>query len=232
MIKPRVIIESPLNGDIERNLKYARRCMKDSLSRGEAPFASHVLYCHEELLDDHDPAQRVDGMEAGFAWGEAADFVAVYTDLGLSPGMKTGIKRAEGRGKKIVYRSLTVRMDRPYCPRCGGDSHRHGKADGDRARYICKDCSRTFIDVAVIAKCECGRANNHRGVCTERATARQRQIARNRAYLARKPRSVDRAQALPPSLPFRTGCIHGLGSGTCAVCRRKNDPGFEGRERI
>jgi len=40
----RVIIESPYAGDIEVNLKYAKLCILDSLKRGEAPLASHLLY--------------------------------------------------------------------------------------------------------------------------------------------------------------------------------------------
>ena len=39
-----VIIESPYAGDIEANVVSARACVRDSLSRGEAPIASHLLY--------------------------------------------------------------------------------------------------------------------------------------------------------------------------------------------
>lgn len=39
----RVIIESPYHGNVERNLRYLRACLRDSLLRGEAPFASHGL---------------------------------------------------------------------------------------------------------------------------------------------------------------------------------------------
>ena len=39
-----VILESPYAGDVAANVKYARRCVRDSLSRGEAPIASHLLY--------------------------------------------------------------------------------------------------------------------------------------------------------------------------------------------
>ena len=50
-----VIVESPYAGDIETNVKYARRCVKDSLMRGEAPIASHLLYTQEGILDDTTP---------------------------------------------------------------------------------------------------------------------------------------------------------------------------------
>jgi hypothetical protein len=39
-----VIIESPYAGNVELNVSYARRAVKDSLGRGESPIASHLLY--------------------------------------------------------------------------------------------------------------------------------------------------------------------------------------------
>ena len=50
-----VYLESPYAGDVEKNIKYARLCMKDSLDRGEYPFASHLLYTQENILNDNDP---------------------------------------------------------------------------------------------------------------------------------------------------------------------------------
>lgn len=82
----RVIIESPYAGDIERNTEYARRCLKDSLDRGEAPFASHLLY--PQVLDENDPEQRKQGIQAGYSWMYAADYVVFYTDYGMSGGME------------------------------------------------------------------------------------------------------------------------------------------------
>lgn len=83
-----VIIESPYAGDIERNVPYARACMADSLARGEAPFASHLLYTQPGILDDNDLTQRERGIDAGWKWGlAAADVVAFYIDLGMSTGM-------------------------------------------------------------------------------------------------------------------------------------------------
>lgn len=99
-----VIIESPYSGDVEKNTKYARECMLDSLRRGEAPYASHLLYT--QVLDDLIPTERTLGMEAGFAWGKVAHKVAVYTDLGISKGMEWGIKQATKSKKTIEYRKL------------------------------------------------------------------------------------------------------------------------------
>lgn len=75
----------------QRNLRYLDACVRDSLRRGEAPFASHGFY--PRVLDDWDPEQRRLGTEAGFVWGEVAELAAVYADLGLSRGMKEGLGR-------------------------------------------------------------------------------------------------------------------------------------------
>jgi hypothetical protein len=83
----RVIIESPYAGDTERNIEYARMCIKDSLSRGESPIASHLLYTQDGILDDDIPEERQLGIDAGLAWKEVADKHVFYIDYGMSAGM-------------------------------------------------------------------------------------------------------------------------------------------------
>lgn len=53
-----VIIESPYAGDVERNIEYARRRVRDSPARGEAPIASHLLYTQPGIPDDNVPSER------------------------------------------------------------------------------------------------------------------------------------------------------------------------------
>lgn len=101
-----VIVETPYAGDIERNVAYARACLRDCLSRGEAPFASHLLYTQPGILDDALPHERELGINAGLIWGEAAELTAVYTDLGISSGMRYGIERAAKAGRPVEYRTL------------------------------------------------------------------------------------------------------------------------------
>ncbi len=96
-----VIIESPYAGDVERNVAYARECMADSLSRGEYPFASHLLYTQPGVLDDTKPEERVLGIDAGLAWGACAQKTAVYMDLGMSKGMQYGLDNARLAGRQI-----------------------------------------------------------------------------------------------------------------------------------
>jgi len=100
----RVVIESPHAGDVARNTAYLLLAMRDSLNRGEAPFASHYLYT--SVLDDTTPDERDTGIAAGLAWAEVADLVAVYTDLGVSPGMQVGIAMHQARGLRIDYRTV------------------------------------------------------------------------------------------------------------------------------
>ena len=102
----RVIVESPYAGDVERNEAYARAAMRDCLVRGEAPYASHLLYTQPGILDDDDPDQRQHGIEAGFAWADVADAVVVYIDHGISEGMRVGIERHEAAGLTIDEREL------------------------------------------------------------------------------------------------------------------------------
>ncbi len=101
-----VLIESPYAGDIERNTHYARLCMKDCLQKNEAPYASHLLYTQPSVLDDTDPAERKLGIAAGLHWGSKADYVVVYTDLGITPGMVQGIKDHVKNNRKVIYRTL------------------------------------------------------------------------------------------------------------------------------
>ncbi len=111
---PRTIIESPLGTrpdgtraspeELKRNQEYAIRCVRHSLSIGEAPFASHVLY--PLVLDDAIPEERGQGIQAGFAWGARADQVAVYLDYEITPGMIEGIERARLAGQRIRYRKI------------------------------------------------------------------------------------------------------------------------------
>lgn len=101
-----VIIESPYAGDRERNLAYARRALKDSLDRKEAPIASHLLYT--QVLQDAIPSDRAMGIAAGVAWYKKADACVVYEDLGISLGMVQGINFAKQMGLPIEYRKLDV----------------------------------------------------------------------------------------------------------------------------
>jgi hypothetical protein len=101
-----VIVESPYAGDIEANIEYARRCVRDSLLRGEAPIASHLLYTQPGVLRDEVPEERQHGIDAGLAWRRVAEASVVYTDRGISKGMQYGIDAARLAGVPVEYRTL------------------------------------------------------------------------------------------------------------------------------
>lgn len=97
MSRRRVILESPYAGvDAEataQNVAYARECMRDCISRGESPYASHLLLT--QVLDDTDKHDRALGIYLGHAWMEGAAAIVVYTDRGISQGMKAGIAHGQ-----------------------------------------------------------------------------------------------------------------------------------------
>jgi hypothetical protein len=108
----RVILESPyraiLDEDpiigLQSNIDYLQDCVKDSLSRGEAPFASHQMYT--QALNDSVAVDRQLGIEAGFEWHASAVAMVVYTDRGISNGMAAGIRNANRLRLPVEYRRL------------------------------------------------------------------------------------------------------------------------------
>jgi hypothetical protein len=102
----RVILESPYAGDVAANLEYARACVRDSLGRGEAPIASHLLYTQPGILRNDDPAERQQGIAAGLAWRAVADFSAFYIDRGWSRGMTAALNSAIAAGLPYEIRAL------------------------------------------------------------------------------------------------------------------------------
>jgi hypothetical protein len=109
-----VILESPYAGatpeETERNVAYARACLRDSLLRGEAPMVSHLLYTQPGVFDDQSPTERVIEIVAGLAWLKAAEASVVYTDLGISKGMNEGIEAAKAINVPIEFRSLSQNL--------------------------------------------------------------------------------------------------------------------------
>ena len=101
-----VIIESPYAGDIKRNTEYARLAVRDSLERGEAPIASHLLYTQPGILKEEIVEERQWGIAAGLAWLRKAEAMVVYEDYGISSGVAGAIEKAKRHGKEIIYRKI------------------------------------------------------------------------------------------------------------------------------
>lgn len=104
----RVIIESPFRATETRSRReavlYARSAMAHSISMGEAPFASHLMY--PSIMDDSIPIERDWGIAMGFRWGQMACATMVYCDLGISEGMWRGIYDAYKSRRKVGVRSI------------------------------------------------------------------------------------------------------------------------------
>lgn len=116
---PTVIVESPFKTNTlllsdgksyvcaeDDNVRYARACLRDCLDRGEAPFASHLLYTQEGVLDDADPEERRRGIEAGFEIARTLDRRVFYVDRGFSDGMKWGLLQARELDQPCEIRIL------------------------------------------------------------------------------------------------------------------------------
>lgn len=103
-----VQLESPYRGNnyehTEFNVAYANACIRDCLLNGEAPFASHIQYTN--ATDDKNANERKLGIEAGLHFLNFAKYTVVYTDLGITSGMKQGIKKALSKEKNVYYRKL------------------------------------------------------------------------------------------------------------------------------
>lgn len=108
-------IESPFKGDnwelTRRNVFYARLCVRDSLLRGEAPYASHLFFTQTGILSDVIQEERDLGIAAGQAMGDKFDLRTVYEDFGISRGMQYGIERALKLGQPIEHRMLSTVMN-------------------------------------------------------------------------------------------------------------------------
>jgi len=118
-----VIIESPyaaaeLN-KLADNITYARRCISHSIFRGEAPFASHLLYTQPGILEDLNPNERALGILCGFEWGKCADIHAFYTDRGWSGGMIAAYQRAAQLTLPMQVRALFSEPKYPTATQLG-----------------------------------------------------------------------------------------------------------------
>lgn len=102
----RVILESPYAGNIKRNREYARKALRHSLTCGEAPIASHLLYPQPGVLNEMIREERELGIAAGLAWLKYAEAMVAYTDYGISPGMHAAMSRAALEGLLIETRTI------------------------------------------------------------------------------------------------------------------------------
>lgn len=109
-----VVVESPFAANQARTKQqhraYLFAAMADCIRRGESPIASH--HWLPEILNDDGPYERQLGIRLGIAWGERADAIGIYSQLGVSSGMRQAISEYKARGKVIEWRSIDDRIVR------------------------------------------------------------------------------------------------------------------------
>lgn len=109
IIRPLVGIETPWKGlgagyKAER---YLRNALRDSLARGELPWASHCMLAQSRALYDEDLDQREEGLLVNQAFIQGyATCIVFYVDHGMSEGMERAWIWAGMYGKSREKRKL------------------------------------------------------------------------------------------------------------------------------
>lgn len=113
-----VVLESPFRGantlELERNISYARACVRDCALRGEAVQASHLLYTQDGILDDTTTRERELGIYLGSAWRRVADMTVFYTDHGWSVGMLEAFRGVLADGLEYRIRAISGVPELPH----------------------------------------------------------------------------------------------------------------------
>jgi hypothetical protein len=103
-MRPFVVIESPYAGDVKQNRAYLEICIRDSVYRGESPYASHKMLT--DALDDDIPEERDLGIACGLELRRRCDLRAFYIDLGWSGGMLAAKKLYDAEGLSYETREI------------------------------------------------------------------------------------------------------------------------------
>ena len=99
-----VILEAPINTNIEEYLDYVTDAVKDCISKGESPLNMYMMF--DNCLDLCNPNNVSLVHKMKESWGMLAKKTVVYTDLGVSEEMLEGITDAAARGHEVEFRKL------------------------------------------------------------------------------------------------------------------------------
>jgi hypothetical protein len=100
VFRPLVYICSPYSGDVEGNIKSARRYSRFAVEMGYIPFTPHLLY--PQFLDDDNPTERSLSLFFGKVLMSKCAEVWVFGGY-FSSGMKAEIERAKRKKFTIRY---------------------------------------------------------------------------------------------------------------------------------
>lgn len=98
-MRPIIYIASPLSGDIERNLEFARKACSYAISKGVNPFCPHLFYT--QMLNDNIQEERKIGMALGIEMLAKCNGLWLCGDR-ISAGMESERKEAERIGIPIT----------------------------------------------------------------------------------------------------------------------------------
>ncbi len=108
-----VYIASPLSGDVEQNLDFARQACRYAIAQGVTPFAPHLLYT--QMLNDNDPEERQLGLDMGNQMLELCQELWLCGDR-ISAGMAGEQKLAEELGIAVCHVSTEDILDVDFSP--------------------------------------------------------------------------------------------------------------------
>jgi hypothetical protein len=98
--RPIIYICSPFSGDVEGNVKAARRYIRFAVDKGFIPIAPHLLF--PQFLNDDISAERQLGLFFGNALMGKCTEVWVFGST-ISTGMSAEIKRAKWKNYRLRY---------------------------------------------------------------------------------------------------------------------------------
>ena len=110
-----IYVASPLSGDVEKNIEYAKNACRTVMDSGHAFFAPHLLYT--SFLDDAVPEERKLGMDMGLAVLERCDELWAFGPW-VSEGMAVEIERAQCLGIPVRRMELGETQERGMVMLC------------------------------------------------------------------------------------------------------------------
>lgn len=121
-----VVLESPFAGDVKRNWAYLQHLIRYAIEKGFSPYASHQMLTH--ALDDWDPAERKQGIDAGYVFRRRLDERWFGVDRGWdSTGMNAALElyREEKLSHEFVSIGPTCEHGVKWSEPCDGCEHEY-----------------------------------------------------------------------------------------------------------
>ena len=112
-----IYVASPYQGDIKKNIEYAKQACRYALNEGNAFFCPHLLY--SQILDDNNPEERRLGIKIGKEFLAKCDELWAFGGH-ISQGMFEEIEFARVIGipiKRIMKLDFEIKEEALFCMR-------------------------------------------------------------------------------------------------------------------